>query len=70
MLPTTPLHVELFREAEIDALVMTSGNRSDEHCTIGTARTPQKRDCNWRHRAKDKGGRRYRAVYRTICVAG
>jgi len=30
MLPTTPLHVELFREAEYPALVMTSGNRSDE----------------------------------------
>jgi hydrogenase maturation protein HypF len=30
MLPTTPLHVELFREASYDALVMTSGNASDE----------------------------------------
>lgn len=30
MLPTTPLHVELFRGAGYDALVMTSGNRSDE----------------------------------------
>jgi len=30
MLPTTPLHVELFRGAPYDALVMTSGNRSDE----------------------------------------
>lgn len=30
MLPTTPLHVELFREGAFPALVMTSGNRSDE----------------------------------------
>jgi hydrogenase maturation protein HypF len=30
MLPTTPLHVELFRDARYDALVMTSGNASDE----------------------------------------
>lgn len=30
MLPTTPLHVELFRDAPYDALVMTSGNASDE----------------------------------------
>ena len=30
MLPTTPLHVELFREAAYAALVMTSGNASDE----------------------------------------
>jgi hydrogenase maturation protein HypF len=30
MLPTAPLHVELFREAGYDALVMTSGNASDE----------------------------------------
>jgi hydrogenase maturation protein HypF len=30
MLPTTPLHVELFRGAAFDALVMTSGNASDE----------------------------------------
>jgi hydrogenase maturation protein HypF len=30
MLPTTPLHVELFRTASYDALVMTSGNASDE----------------------------------------
>ncbi len=30
MLPTTPLHVELFRDAPFDALVMTSGNLSDE----------------------------------------
>ncbi len=30
MLPTTPLHVELFRGAPYDALVMTSGNASDE----------------------------------------
>jgi len=30
MLPTTPLHVELFRDAPYEALVMTSGNASDE----------------------------------------
>ncbi|MFH1177762.1 MAG: carbamoyltransferase HypF, partial [Acidobacteriota bacterium] len=30
MLPTTPLHVELFRGAAYGALVMTSGNASDE----------------------------------------
>jgi len=30
MLPTTPLHRELFRGAEFDALVMTSGNLSEE----------------------------------------
>jgi len=30
LLPTTPLHVELFRDAAYDALVMTSGNASDE----------------------------------------
>jgi len=30
MLPTTPLHVELIREAEYPALVMTSGNVTDE----------------------------------------
>lgn len=30
MLPTTPLHVELFRGAVYEALVMTSGNSSDE----------------------------------------
>jgi hydrogenase maturation protein HypF len=30
MLPTTPLHVELFRGARYDALVMTSGNVTDE----------------------------------------
>jgi hydrogenase maturation protein HypF len=30
MLPTTPLHVELYRGAAYDALVMTSGNASDE----------------------------------------
>ncbi|HVN30736.1 MAG TPA: carbamoyltransferase HypF, partial [Thermoanaerobaculaceae bacterium] len=30
ILPTTPLHVELFRGARYDALVMTSGNASDE----------------------------------------
>ena len=30
MLPTTPLHVELFRDAPFGALVMTSGNLGDE----------------------------------------
>lgn len=30
LLPTTPLHVELFRDAPYDALVMTSGNVADE----------------------------------------
>lgn len=30
LLPTTPLHVELFRDADYPALVMTSGNASDE----------------------------------------
>jgi hydrogenase maturation protein HypF len=30
MLPTTPLHVEIFRTAAYDALVMTSGNAGDE----------------------------------------
>ena len=30
MLPTTPLHGELFREAQYPALVMTSGNVTDE----------------------------------------
>ncbi len=30
MLPTTPLHVELFRGTPYDALVMTSGNAGDE----------------------------------------
>jgi hydrogenase maturation protein HypF len=30
MLPTTPLHVELFRGAPYDTLVMTSGNAHDE----------------------------------------
>ena len=30
MLPTTPLHVELFRAAPYDTLVMTSGNAHDE----------------------------------------
>ena len=34
MLPTTPLHVELFEGAEYDALVMTSGNRSHEPICI------------------------------------
>jgi len=30
MLPTTPLHVELFRGAPFESLVMTSGNHSEE----------------------------------------
>jgi len=30
LLPTTPLHVELFRGASFEALIMTSGNASDE----------------------------------------
>ena len=30
MLPTTPLHVELFRTGDYEALVMTSGNAGDE----------------------------------------
>ena len=30
MLPTTPLHVELFRDAPFNSLVMTSGNLGDE----------------------------------------
>jgi hydrogenase maturation protein HypF len=30
LLPTTPLHVELLRDAPYEALVMTSGNASDE----------------------------------------
>jgi len=30
LLPTTPIHVELFRDAPYDALVMTSGNAFDE----------------------------------------
>ena len=35
MLPTTPLHVELFRGADYDTLVMTSGNASDEPICCG-----------------------------------
>lgn len=34
-LPTTPLHVELFRNAPYDALIMTSGNASDEPIAMG-----------------------------------
>ncbi|OYW05361.1 MAG: carbamoyltransferase HypF, partial [Acidobacteria bacterium 37-65-4] len=35
LLPTTPLHVELFRGAVYDALVMTSGNLSEEPICLG-----------------------------------
>jgi hydrogenase maturation protein HypF len=35
MLPTAPLHVELFRGAAFDSLVMTSGNLSDEPIARG-----------------------------------
>ena len=35
LLPTGPLHVELFRDAPYDALVMTSGNLSDEPISCG-----------------------------------
>ena len=35
MLPTTPLHIELFRGAEFDRLIMTSGNVSDEPICCG-----------------------------------
>ncbi len=35
MLPTTPLHIELFRGAPYDILVMTSGNVSDEPIACG-----------------------------------
>lgn len=35
MLPTTGVHLELFREAPYAALVMTSGNRSDEPICTG-----------------------------------
>ena len=35
LLPTTPLHVELFRHAAYDALVMTSGNLSEEPICLG-----------------------------------
>lgn len=34
-LPTTPLHVELFRNAPYDALIMTSGNATDEPIAMG-----------------------------------
>lgn len=33
-IPTTPLHIELFRDAPFESLVMTSGNRSDEPIAI------------------------------------
>lgn len=32
--PTTPLHIELFRETKYDTLIMTSGNISDEPIAI------------------------------------
>jgi hydrogenase maturation protein HypF len=35
LLPTTPLHVELFRDAPARALVMTSGNAGDEPICCG-----------------------------------
>ncbi len=35
MVPTTPLHIELFRGAGYDYLVMTSGNLSDEPIACG-----------------------------------
>ena len=35
MLPTTPLHVELFRDAAYDLMIMTSGNTSDEPIACG-----------------------------------
>jgi hydrogenase maturation protein HypF len=35
LLPTTPLHAELFRGAPYDALVMTSGNLSEEPICLG-----------------------------------
>jgi len=35
MLPTTALHIELFRDAAYDILVMTSGNTSDEPIACG-----------------------------------
>lgn len=34
-IPTTPLHIELFRNAPYDALIMTSGNASDEPIAMG-----------------------------------
>ncbi len=34
-LPTTPLHIELFRNAPYDALIMTSGNATDEPIAMG-----------------------------------
>ncbi|MEW6757117.1 MAG: carbamoyltransferase HypF [Acidobacteriota bacterium] len=42
MLPTTPLHVELFRDAPYDALVMTSGNLSDEPIALGNREALQR----------------------------
>lgn len=33
-LPTTPLHLELFRDAPYESLIMTSGNKSDEPIAI------------------------------------
>lgn len=42
MLPTTGLHVELFRGAPFEALVMTSGNRSDEPICLGNREAVQR----------------------------
>lgn len=42
MLPTTPLHVELFRGAPFASLVATSGNRSDEPICLGNREALQR----------------------------
>ncbi|MCX7829576.1 MAG: carbamoyltransferase HypF, partial [Acidobacteria bacterium] len=33
-IPTTPLHIELFKNAPFEALIMTSGNKSDEPIAV------------------------------------